>query len=241
MVADYLIQHASRERRAARLPASTWDALLSHIQDPADTARLADSARSRLRYRYAIILYRHAADAGDRDALQLADLLARRGALDQAEGLLQALADDGDQDAAWWLAELLAQRGDLDGLRARADTDDEAAARWRAEVLAQRGELDETLGILWAQADAWRQVGRPAPGRAAETARRPGPGHKDPAPTRRRRGWGRRLAAGRAAGTARRPGPGHRNSARPRRRWRRAARPRRRQATSMPPGTWPAC
>ena len=63
--ADYLIQHASRERRYARVPASTWDAVLSHIRDPADIARLADSARSRLLYRYAIPLYRHAADAGD--------------------------------------------------------------------------------------------------------------------------------------------------------------------------------
>ncbi len=39
--ADYLIQHASRERRYARVPASTWDAALSHIRDPDDTARLA--------------------------------------------------------------------------------------------------------------------------------------------------------------------------------------------------------
>ena len=81
--ADYLIQHASRERRYARVPASTWDAVLSHIRDPADAARLADSARSRLLYRYAIPLYRHAADAGDGDAAwQLADLLAQRGDLD---------------------------------------------------------------------------------------------------------------------------------------------------------------
>ena len=36
--ADYLIQHASRERRYARVPASTWDAVLSYIRDPADTA-----------------------------------------------------------------------------------------------------------------------------------------------------------------------------------------------------------
>ncbi len=66
--ADYLIQHASRERRYARVAASTWDAVLSHIHDPAGTARLADSARNRLLYRDAIPLYRHAADAGDEDA-----------------------------------------------------------------------------------------------------------------------------------------------------------------------------
>ena len=75
--ADYLLQHASRERRPARVPASTWDALLSHIRDPADAARLAGSAQRRLLYRYAIPLYRHAADAGDASAAwQLAELLA---------------------------------------------------------------------------------------------------------------------------------------------------------------------
>ena len=83
-VADYLLQHASGERRAVRVPASTWDALLSHIRDPDDAARLADSAESRLLYRYAIQLCRPAADADDRHAaLRLAQLLAERGDLDQ--------------------------------------------------------------------------------------------------------------------------------------------------------------
>jgi len=39
--ADYLIQHATRERQHAPVPASTWDAALSHIRDLDDTARLA--------------------------------------------------------------------------------------------------------------------------------------------------------------------------------------------------------
>jgi hypothetical protein len=55
------------------------------------------------------------------------------------EASLCKLAGDGDQDAAWRLAGLLAKRGDLDGLRARADdTGDENAAR----QLAERGDLD---------------------------------------------------------------------------------------------------
>ena len=62
IAADYLVQHANRERRYARVPASTWDAILSYIPDPTDTVRLADSARNRLLYRYAIPLYRRAAD-----------------------------------------------------------------------------------------------------------------------------------------------------------------------------------
>ncbi len=44
-VAEYLLQHATRERRTARVPASTWDALLVHICDPADTARVAVARR----------------------------------------------------------------------------------------------------------------------------------------------------------------------------------------------------
>ena len=187
-VADYLIQHASRERRSARVPASTWDALLSHIRDPADAARLADSAERRLLYRYAIPLYRHAADAGDGHAAsRLAELLAERGDLDK----LRARADAGDRLAAWQLAGLLAERGDLDELRARADAGD--------------------------------RVRRLAAGRAAGRARRPGRAAR---PGRRRR-RARRPAAGRAAGRARRPG--------------RAARPRRRRRRGSPPSGWPSC
>ena len=88
-VADYLIQFGSRERRSARVPASTWDSLLSHIRDPADAARLADSAMGRLLYGYAVRLYRKAAGDGNLDA---AEWLAERGDLNA----LRALADAGD-------------------------------------------------------------------------------------------------------------------------------------------------
>ena len=44
---------------------------------------------------------------------------------------MRARADAGDGDAAERLAELLAERGDLDGLRARADAGDgHAAGGW---------------------------------------------------------------------------------------------------------------
>jgi hypothetical protein len=149
-VADYLVQHASRERRYERLPASTWDAVLSCIRDPADAVRLADSAEWRLLYRYAIPLYRHAADTGDSYAVsRLIPMLFGRSDWDG----LRALADSGNQAAARHLADLagpgdhgparrLAERGDLDGLRALADTGNHEAA-WRlAELLAERGDLD---------------------------------------------------------------------------------------------------
>ena len=174
-VADYLIQHASRKRRYARAPASTWGAVLSHIRDPADVARLADSARSRLLYRYAIPLYRHAEAPATRAppgtwpscwpgaaiwtscapaptpaymlaAFLLAELLAECGDLDE----LRARADAGDAIAAQVLMKVLAERGDLDGLRARADAGDVDAAMRLAELLAGRGDLDG----LRARADA---------------------------------------------------------------------------------------
>ena len=160
-VADYLIQHASQERRAVRVPASTWDALLGHIHDPADASRLARSAHGRLLYYYAIPLYRRAADDWY-DAWRLIFLLTERGDLDEAMQILRARADAGDEDAAWRLGRLLAERGDLDGLRARADAWPEASHL--ADLLADRGDLDGAMQILRARADAgnelaaWRQA-----------------------------------------------------------------------------------
>jgi hypothetical protein len=149
-VAEYLIQHASRERRHAHVPASAWNAVLSHLDDPADNARLADSARRRFLYGYAIPLYRRAADAGSKTAAsRLARLLAARGDV----GGLTARADVGERSAARRLAELLAERGDADGLRARADTGDRYAARRLAELLAERGDVDLAVQILSGQAD----------------------------------------------------------------------------------------
>ena len=112
IVADYLLQHATRERRSARVPASTWDALLSHHGDHVDVQRLADSAEGRLLYCYAIPLYRRVADAGDGYAArQLAGLLHKRGDLDG----LRARADNGDPDAAVQLVGLLRERGTWTG------------------------------------------------------------------------------------------------------------------------------
>jgi hypothetical protein len=166
--ADYLIQHATRDRHYARVPASAWDAIISHLRDPADAYRLGGSARNRLLYCYAIPLYRQAADAGDeRAAWRLAALLAGRGDLDELRaranagdphaarelaglqagrgGLdeLRARADSGDERAAWRLADLLAGRGDLDGLRARADAGDRHAAGQMVEVLIKQGRGEE--------------------------------------------------------------------------------------------------
>jgi TIR domain len=145
--ADYLIQYAAGDRRYCRVPASTWDAVLSHLRDPADAVRLADSAANRLLYRYAIPLYRHAADAGDEDAAwRLADLLAECEDSDEVVQMLRAPADVGDVLAALRLTGLLEVRGDLDGLRARANAGDVLAAEPLARLLAARGDLDGLRG-----------------------------------------------------------------------------------------------
>jgi hypothetical protein len=146
-VADYLVQYATREYRYARAPASTWDAILSYVRNPDDAARIADSARNRLLYRYAISLYRHAADGGDRYADErLTELLAWCGDLEE----LRARADADDEAAAVRLAGLLAERGELEELRARADAGNGYACMQLAELLARRGDLEE----LRARADA---------------------------------------------------------------------------------------
>ena len=52
------------------------------------------------------------------------------------------LADAGDRSAIGRLAELLAERGNQDGLRARADAGDGVAALMLAGLLAERGDVD---------------------------------------------------------------------------------------------------
>ena len=146
-VAEYLVQYATQERRDARVPASTWDAAISHIRDADDAARLAVSARNRLLYGYAIPLYRHAADLGDGTAdRQLAGLLTECGDLDGAIQILSGRTD-ADDNSAQWLANLLAKRDDLDEavliLRARADAGDENADGQLAGLLAEHGTLEE--------------------------------------------------------------------------------------------------
>ena len=146
-VADYLIQHASRERRYARVPASTWDALLSHIRDPpTPPGSLAAPGTGCCTATPSRCTVTPPTPATGSPPWQLAELLAERGDLDE----LRARADAGDGFAASQLAELLAQRGDLDGLRARADDGDRDAARRLADLLAERGDLDG----LRARADA---------------------------------------------------------------------------------------
>jgi hypothetical protein len=70
-------------------------------------------------------------------------LLVERGDLDGVAQILRTRADAGDEYAARELADLLAQRGDLDGLRARADAGDQDATRELSGLLIKQGRREE--------------------------------------------------------------------------------------------------
>jgi predicted negative regulator of RcsB-dependent stress response len=142
-VVGYLLQLAQAERRNSRVPPEVWQALMSHVGDQ-DASRLADSAKDRLLYCYAIPLYRRQADNGDSmAAARLADVLLKQRKIDDALDLLRARADGGDVAAAEQLAGLLASRDEVEELRARADGGDVAAAEQLAGLLASRDEVEE--------------------------------------------------------------------------------------------------
>ena len=145
LVADHLLQEASRERRCTRVPASTWDALLSHVHGPADALRLGDSAGGRLLYRYTVPLYQRAIDVGDELAqFRLVNLRPWDEGWDEVIHMLSEGSD---------IASELARQGDADGLRAQADPGNGYAFPALAELLLRRGDLDEAVKIPRARAD----------------------------------------------------------------------------------------
>ncbi|MEV4020668.1 hypothetical protein AB0J35_60355 [Nonomuraea angiospora] len=112
-LSDYLLQYLLPNRHATIVPATTWQALLEHLKDPHDQARVAERAMDRLLVCYAIPLLRSAALAGNTDAgRRLADILNAQG---DTEGLLQLLRDlarAGDVVALDQLLTVLSERGD---------------------------------------------------------------------------------------------------------------------------------
>ncbi|MDZ5446907.1 hypothetical protein U2F26_29970 [Micromonospora sp. 4G57] len=148
-VADYLYQHALRRRRTTPVPDATWQAIIDH-HHPDDTRRLADSADRRMHFASAVVLYRQAVNAGDRDAAhRLVELLADQGQIDEAVTMLRvgAADGDGDGDGTRWLISLLAgQQTDqrrIDELRARADAGNGYAAIRLVDLLTHGGLMDE--------------------------------------------------------------------------------------------------
>ncbi|MFI5838274.1 hypothetical protein ACIA8K_00960 [Catenuloplanes sp. NPDC051500] len=171
MIADFLAQHIRRVSRTSCPPASLWAALLAHVTTPDDLRRLAASAQSRMRYRYAEAALRRLPERNDLTALDLAHLLTRQDRLAEAIDTidrrmtislapelrdrrteLQRLQRRADAlrpliptqpRAAHALDELLADSGDLSDLRERAAAGDTVAAEALVDRLVDRGRLDE--------------------------------------------------------------------------------------------------
>src|SRR6266568_4219777 len=109
--ADYLIQHADRERRHARVPASTWDAALSHIRDLDDTARLAWEASFAGRLGHVEKAFERAlAEKEYTVAAELAHCLGEAGREDRAIQLLETTIAAAEASQAVRAADLLVMR-----------------------------------------------------------------------------------------------------------------------------------
>ncbi|WP_033340359.1 coiled-coil domain-containing protein [Catenuloplanes japonicus] len=171
VIADFLAQHIRRAGRTDCPPASLWTALLAHVTAPDDLRRLAASAQSRMRYRYAEAALRRLPERNDLTALDLAHLLARQDRLDEAiDTIDRRIAASNAPElrerraelqriqhraaelrplipaqprAAAALDELLADAGVLADLRERADRGDALAAEALVDRLVDRGRLDE--------------------------------------------------------------------------------------------------
>lgn len=139
---DYLDQHARAARRGMLIPAAAWDALIIHVIDPADRARLAQQAQRRGLYRYAVALARPAAEAGDRTAMQiLAFRLNEAGHGEEAAEWMRRAAEAGDPVAVQFTAKRLDEQGDSAAAEAVLRT---AAARGDASaILSLAGRLDQ--------------------------------------------------------------------------------------------------
>ncbi len=110
-VADYLIQHATRERRYARAPASTWDAALRHIRDLDDTARLAWEASFAGRLGHVEKAFERAlAEKEYTVAAELAHCLGEAGREDRAIQLLETTIAAAEASQAVRAADLLVMR-----------------------------------------------------------------------------------------------------------------------------------
>ena len=109
-VADYLIQHASKERRYARVPASTWDAALRHIRDYDDTARLAwEASAGRVEY-VEKAFERACAEKEYTVAAELASCLGEAGREERAIQLLEMTIATAEASQAVPAADLLDMR-----------------------------------------------------------------------------------------------------------------------------------
>ena len=177
-VADYLIQHASRERRTARVPASTWDAALRHIHDPDDTARLGWEASSAGRLEHVEKAFERAFTEKEYTlAAKLAHCLGEAGREERAIQLLETTIASAEASQAVSAADLLVMQRRLAwhvGEKEGGHGDPE-----RAREIARRVVCDSTTvygpahrETLYARIILARQVGAAGNPRQALTIAR---------------------------------------------------------------------
>ncbi|GFJ81311.1 hypothetical protein [Phytohabitans houttuyneae] len=158
-IADYLLQHARRTRRAACLPAACWQAMVEHIHDRDDTLRLAAAAQARMRYLYEELLCRRLA-AGDAEAADsLATLLERQDRIDEAVAALRPHAA-GTPYAEDHLVDLLLAHGRADeAIAVLWPPDRPSRASWSGadklvEQLVRLGRAEQAAAVLRPRAGA---------------------------------------------------------------------------------------
>jgi hypothetical protein len=145
LLADYLTQHIGRVRRVVCPPESLWAALVTHLQDPDDLRRSANTALARLRYQDAEPALRRLHLAGDPAAsMELLALLRREDRLGEAISLVDSWvgADPADARRRRIRTQLIALHARAEQLRSQAGDDPDAGARL-AELLADGGRADE--------------------------------------------------------------------------------------------------
>jgi TPR repeat protein len=154
---DYLDEHARTTREAVAPPASLWDALLARTASPADLTRIADEAKDRSLYRYAVLTAARAAEAADTGAtFFVARLLSEARRVEECIAWLWPFAEAGDSEAMLLLAtELLKSEQEnryeenLHWMRRAAEAGSTKAIRELADVLSYRATALPEEAIRW--------------------------------------------------------------------------------------------
>lgn len=152
VIADYLLEYASRARRTMPVPDACWEALLEHTHNRADLHRLADANRKRMRSdRAEQFLRRLAAEGDEHGAMSLADLLREQGRTDEEVALLRQLAATNPDVGTRWLANaLLAARRIEEAIALLAPPNEGTwhYAQDYVEAMTANGRRDEAIGVL---------------------------------------------------------------------------------------------
>jgi hypothetical protein len=154
LIADYLAQHCLKVRRSAKLPDTAWTAMVQHVKTPGEMLTVAMNARHRLRFRYALPLFRRLAAGSNQfagfAASEAAGILSAQG---ENETAISVLRPHAAEDPALF-ASLLLEGGRLDELT-RIATHSASSAEILARHLAHIGRPDDAIAALLPHTDNW--------------------------------------------------------------------------------------